>query len=1369
MPKVNKQNFLQGIDRRFDREDSLSSDHFFSIQNARLFKRGDAGKISRISGFSKFNDSVTDYSNILDIVSYKNFYVVFYKGDDFGIDVYDVDGNVEFTSTYSADDTDDGKLVISDQSIFVSPHNKILYFNDGEWQLSEYISEAPVITNINTDVESGVSASGNINISSGVAEEGISTNAYGTLTVIRNNVPIGQVDTIVVNVDGNLTNGIEVKYEDGIRTIRDKIVQELLATTAITDDWDIRKTSEEGGSETKDKIYIISKQPGTDFNDKVVAIAESSFTIWERINTNPFNFDLRFWSMFRPDPLFGGIRELIKGGPIFDSLNTTIVTRNTSGGSDQLEGYGKILVDIDFLNSAVFTENLTSSDTYLDIANKISTALNDSSDFSKHYTASVTDNTGDADVEIEANDKGVRYNSGIDLFIVIGTKKYPVNELFSLGVTDISGGSDSNPNIGLEPFQDYWYSVRYRYLDGHLTQTGFPVHVNTGANENIELTIQTEAEDIDGTVPEIEIFRKRETEEFFLIDRVRPISDSTVYEDDGRPIRQPIDQKINVWNKTHQTHDIVDNYYVRANIEYFDESFDWNDDFVLSAVDSDNEKELPKHSKATVYIRPQFSDGSRGFHKEIGVVDVNDYGKKLKINQQALVTNNDRNVVDLGVYANFVPQGQEFIYSFSTPEIINPNIPAIEGESVFSTKTQIFFGFKYVEVRTHFSEVYVRVGAWDSSNREEATASAGRFNESGDIGGKLPRKTTFSFGKIKQDYIRIAVQEDPAASGEYIGIYKLEIYDALTQAISTGDLKLRLKQGQTQASGGRISDRQSRDRISDRPYRNRGVRDINRTAQGPRTTLNRPDRAFSGALGKEDLQNLTVGVSGLIDKSSNYRPIMFNDGGFIQAPYDSRIYLELEESEFDNLENASINQYSLRADYSVMPDLGAQELILFYKNRDLGIRTFSLNSNLQFEFINFRKNSDAEFEAYTSGGGDLDGGRPDQEGGNQYFLYSWNGPIYDLINYDALRTVNELIYLGTKSNEVAESTLDVTGFINPDDDNLNYTFLADYNIYESRIEETDININRQKFPNQLIYTDPVVEGNLYSGGRNIRAENFFNISEENGHIIDIITLGNRLYVFCETGIAEISVGEIVSQQQTGEMFVDTSRVLNNYRWVMDSFHNIKRKSIIRHKQRIYFTDGYDVYVLGQGVENITNGKIPLDSDHEYSAFVNNTHFEYVLCDLTDEVSWVYNFEFGVWYGPYTFVSKKGGNISGQVVSQVGTDLVKHGVGNDFNGTAFTTLIQSVADDTEVSFYDKTYRKYYINSDNDDTAVFKYGKDHTSLVSNGIADMEVRNSYKHQGVSPNEQNSKVLFWEIETNDDGFELKDIAWDYNIKQRR
>src|SRR5690625_3214748 len=62
--------FIKGLDRRFDDQFPEGAERFQTLQNARLFKRGEVGYVSRIKGYeSILQDS--NLSDSMDIVEYK--------------------------------------------------------------------------------------------------------------------------------------------------------------------------------------------------------------------------------------------------------------------------------------------------------------------------------------------------------------------------------------------------------------------------------------------------------------------------------------------------------------------------------------------------------------------------------------------------------------------------------------------------------------------------------------------------------------------------------------------------------------------------------------------------------------------------------------------------------------------------------------------------------------------------------------------------------------------------------------------------------------------------------------------------------------------------------------------------------------------------------------------------------------------------------------------------------------------------------------------------------------------------------------------------------------------------------------------------
>jgi len=330
-----------------------------------------------------------------------------------------------------------------------------------------------------------------------------------------------------------------------------------------------------------------------------------------------------------------------------------------------------------------------------------------------------------------------------------------------------------------------------------------------------------------------------------------------------------------------------------------------------------------------------------------------------------------------------------------------------------------------------------------------------------------------------------------------------------------------------------------------------------------------------------------------------------------------------------------------------------------------------------------------------------------------------------------------------------------------------YSRLAKYNIYDTLIKQSDFNFNVREFTNQVIWSNPLVENNYFSGGRNYETNNFYNIPSENGEIIDIVSLGANLYAFCERGVARLFVGETLTQQKSGQVFIDSTGFITKHVWMLENTPEIQRDSIVKRDNAIYWTDGNDVYqITEQGMNNISQGVLNLDSSVDYFASFVNKYDEYRLCG--DGEMFVYNTKYQVWYGPHTYTPFKTVEVDSNIVSYK-EGLIKEDVGNTFDGTTYETIIQSVGNDTEVGAIDKTYRKFYFSLDGEENTTFKYGKDFNSLINKPVTDLIVKNGTQNVGIKNTEGNTKKIFWEFVTTNSDFSLKGFRTSYTLRRRR
>lgn len=1325
--------FLKGVNRRFSREESSNPSFFYNLQNARLFNRGDTGKVSRIKGYDKFVSTATDYSDVIDVITLDRNFIVLYKTgtDSYSIEVFDIDGNSVYSASYSGngDDLSEGKLTKTNNTVFIAPHNKVLYYKSG-WTLEDFKSGVPTIQGENTQAVSVGKASATIEPTSAPSTSNISSKATARIEVKRNNTVQSKTDTVTITVGSNTTDEITINYQMSEYELAQEFYYALRGEQGYTDkgittDWDISLSKNQQNTfvDNSQIIYFASKQADPARNNDDITVNGAEYIIQKYIDaerSSRFNI---------PEGDFLG--EVPAGTE--ETVSSSVDIKQPSGAISSSGSFiGPIYIRLDNINYTAVTENITTSDTISSVASKIHAGLSGDSTVTGQFSVSISNNV----ITITADNYGEEYNGTITLRFK-GDRFISAEKVFSYTKSNFSGGEEVDANLGLQKETDYWYKARYKYIDGHVSEDCFPIRINTGSSQINPIVFETNETDLDGTNPKLQIFRKEEGSEFFLIDEIDVAGATTEFLDDGEVERSPFDDVGLVWTKNHRTQTILDNRLVRANVEYDTEDYNVpNNAFTIGTENTSGEETMPSNSKARFYMRPQYSDGTKGYFTNIGSLDVNQAGKLPTIQQNDTITNPDKTVEELGFYANYRPHSQEHLYRFNSVELANQHVSTIEDSGFYPTNTRIFLGFKYLEVwevvgddPDAFGGVFKAVG-WDSTNKgkDHGGFVFDTFDETGPLDqSKFPRELTVDLFGVEFTYVRYGYYDSGTESTN--AIYRLADYDAIKKAVGTGNVKIRL----TGSNVGNLSTKH-------------------------------PD---------SDILNQEVKVKSLIDKSSQYDDlnILSEDEDVLTGPLDSRLYLELEDSVFDDVDNINLTKYSLKGDYGRLTvadnPFGLAEKFggVPVSEKDLG------NLTMSWEITNMKKVSSPSLNAYSGDGNGADGGRPDEtDFGIQVFTYDWDYSKYELTSSEFYDIDEKAIFIGRKENSVDGSPVSfpVSGIKYRDDTEISYGILIESNIYENPIFQSDFNTEETSYPNQLIWSEPLMNVSGFSGGRTFNIESFFSVGNENGEIIQVESLGNKLYVFCENGLAVVNVGEILTTQKEGEVFVDSSTFMTNYYWINDRLVDVKRESIVKYRNVIYFTDGYDVFSLSsEGLQNITQGIIELDPDNEYYGAINPEYSEYQLCDYTDEQTWVYNFGFGQWYGPFTYTFKKGNYIKHTFVT-VDDSLYEHDKGNTFDGSEFKTLIQSVASDTKGSVFDKNFRKFYINVENEKGSIFKYGKDPTSLVSTSLSNMVTKNGFRHQGIRPSEQNSKIIFWEIETTTDGFELKDLAYSFRTKKR-
>jgi hypothetical protein len=394
-------------------------------------------------------------------------------------------------------------------------------------------------------------------------------------------------------------------------------------------------------------------------------------------------------------------------------------------------------------------------------------------------------------------------------------------------------------------------------------------------------------------------------------------------------------------------------------------------------------------------------------------------------------------------------------------------------------------------------------------------------------------------------------------------------------------------------------------------------------------------------------------------------------------------------------------------------------------------------------------------------------------------------------------TSDALYYFGSKKNEVDSSAqkLQITGFdYRIYDDTTNdtiyeYRVLTPENIFATLLTREDLQELRKDYPNQIIWSEPFILGYAASGFRNFKFINFLNVTTEFGPIIDVRYMGTKLFLFTERGLANVNVGEVLASTASGETFVDSSRFLNSSYFLIRNAPNIERNSIVRYENMLFFSDGKDVWMLTDGLKNISNGSIELDGTGFVGA-VDPLHKEYRISDSTQ--TWAYSWEADSWFGPYTYKDVASIATNQEMFSIVGSELVKHNDSNSFAGETFQTLIESVADDLEDSSIDKTFRKFYLDytttgaenlvsetstplTDEDgdqlvteeQTTDFQYAKEYGTWIAPD--NTSTKNDTIGVGIKSSASNAKRLFWRFLSDAEDFVVSLVSFEWAPRKRR
>jgi len=1297
-----RQSFLNGINRRSTREDSTKPEFFYTLQNMRPLQRGRTGELVRIDGFSEF--SATIDGTPIDFIAYDNLFILLSSltATTFRVRIFDENGSSIFTQLYTDTTTSVGKLTRIENTVYISPHNRILYNDSGTWYLRDYISQIPKVSNAQA-LSGGTAATGNLTV--GTVPTPTAKSGQANIVVSRNNTPKDVIDTITVTIEGvGTTPTFNISYTDSIETIAQNLstaINTIPGYTATATNAFVTVTHDAGGAAhngtniTFDSEYQVVEEEDIDAN--------SDYFVEEGIE--------------------GKIR-------IFDNLATTFRTYRFIGGEDATNEIGSIVINIPAVSAEVIVKDIDLGQLNTAMATNIEAALSQVKEISDNYTTAISTNTilftakkNTSDLNTEINirfadeDQALRYEQFIT----------------SAG---ISGGVDPSVNGVLEADEYYWYTARAVYLDGHTTKLAEPFLVKTETVQQVQITFDlTGIRDLVSTeYPKLQIYRKKGAEPFFLIEEVVPNSDTYNWTDIGEtPTGEVQDDNI-IWIKEKQTQEVIDNRYIIGNIKYFDETYDVTGLFTVGkSAAADGDDALPLKSRVEVYVRPQYTDGTKGFHAKIGETDTTDVLEKLTVSQSGAITPTEKTISELGIFARYSKKSTKNKIPLNTVEIANRNLYTIEDDALYPAQTRVFAGFRYIEVGAN-TDILIkgtyynatRAAGWNSGDKVDGHLLPFTYQNFASYAGSYPTGApdiieVEIFG-IKQNYLRVGYRAD---GGGFSAVYEWELARVLEKAVETQDLYVN---------------------ISNIPYDN-----------------------ISGEFTNDELKQTRTKVIGIIDESKNYKRIT-ERRNIIHGPFDSRMYLMLDDGPLDTINNPSINRYDLRQNYDsgfIKPSKSNTYLNPSFIDNENDIGLISL------ELTSLEKSGDPSLSAYTGADNDTFGGKKF----NSYYTYNWDyTDVYTLYNTKDLIDSEQLIYLGKKANSASAVDFINSGYVLNTNEVLNYPQIHKHNIYATLVTEEDIRIHKNEYPNQLIWSEPIVTGSRFSGGRTIFNTNYFNIDSNNGPIVDMVNLGGALMVFCERGVALVNTGETLATQKSGEVYVQSSQFVTNYQWLMENMNDIKVNSIVKHLNAVYFTDGFDVFRIQQGgMVNITEGILDIDPSNDYAASIDSMHDEYRLTDLTNSQTYVFNTKADIWYGPHTYAVTFGAFYQNLNIGINASDnkLVIMNDGNDFDGTTFTSIAQAVANDTENGHFDKIFRRLYADVENPGTTTrIRYGVDETDLYQlnfETLNDWQVRSGHYNIGVKHDRTRGKQMFWEIESQEPDFSFTGFSTLYDLNRRR
>lgn len=1229
--------FTKGVNRRTPIE-RTSPDSFYKLKNCRVNKRGDTGFISPIEGIETVA-TLSDYNleYIFDSCVYGNFYIIVGRKTDgnLWVNIFDKSGNVvssvaEFEVDSTPNDCNSAKLTILDKNILISPYNKYLVY-DTEWYISDFVSTTPIVTV--PEYTSENYARGEIDLS-GV---GISF-PYTAELEIQQWFGEGKGSRGVTEIIQSDTYTNATELADAISNAINVYTDYYSTVTT-----DIAPTGINLSSEYE--ISLLDSHTGEVFVVETTAAPYATYT--DLCTEIASKFTANFPSTFQL----------------------------TSSGSELT--FESLLAGNQYYNTGLYISSLTVPSEYVEILLPKVSDQEIFTEFLSKYT--VSSDTGV--LTLVSKIPGSEYEKA-SIIIADGT-----TYICSLSA-DYTAPSTGN----LKSNTEYWYAARYKYIDGHKTRLSVPVKFDTkGVTTKAALTITTD-DNYDGTIADIEVYRKENDSEWFLIDTIKTIDTglSTIeYIDAGETDKQPLTVNEYIWDKTHETQLVLRDRVVRGNL-YFNEKrlnleAGW---FSVSISDDISYGSVPINSQVDVYVKPRFVDGTDGFHQKVGkTLSIDEYPKSINIQQTAVI--NDDNIQQLSYYLKYTNLPVTGGIEFSSFELMNKNIPSIATHDLSTTEQdkpttpKIFLGFRYIvciEPSTYESSIPAGLYAWCGSRdagwgRTNQESQSYFVSEDDRLHGIFYK---ISEGLVKTDRIDVdyygkslpyklisssnsATNSNGAKEFFVYSIYELAFYDGLEKSVNSGTVYATLNS---------LSVANGSNYIKNTDVIGSKIKVVGIDDKSANYDINRNTGFYTNTVDRNNWTNKVYGY-----ESPN-------------VAADSRVYLLLDsESIISEFTNLDINKNTLK-----MPLNGEDEYTNPYS---LYESRLNLPATMSWELSgvelteNYTKSVVEEF-TYKS------------DNNNQAAYTRFTYPNLKLVAKSNVVDSSNVVFVGSTLNEVGTVNYKTTGYTINDSDGYVYWGLKKSNIHETLIDETDIKQFTTRYFNQLIWSDPYVPSSYASEFRLFRYENFLNIPSDYGGIVAMESVNGRLYVFCDRAVRQVNIGEVLTQQSSGgQLIVNSTTFLNDGFWVLQNLQSVKPKSVKVYGNFIIFGDGLDIWLLGDGLKNISDGKITLDSTKSWVGVIDPKYKEYIVTDGTN--TWAYSFELGEWFGSHGYSYLTGADHGVDLYGVISSNVVKHNSGyldTDEYGEVEVEGVAYFADPNITT----TWRKFYVEASPDNETV-----------------------------------------------------------------